>query len=85
MPKLARVGDPGSHGGKIATGSSTVSWNGRKAARVGDTYACALHGPNPIVTGSPRLDLEGRKAARVGDKTACGATIVDGSPDTFAD
>lgn len=83
MRKLIRVGDPGSHGGAVATGSPNVYCNGRRVARVGDTYACPIHGPNPIVSGSPDTFANGQAVARVGDATACGATLTDGSPDTF--
>lgn len=84
MPKVARLGDPGSHGGVIVTASPDVYANGIKVARIGDTYACPIHGPNPIVEGSPDVYANDRKVARVGDATACGAVISDGSPDTFA-
>ena len=79
----ARVGDPGSHGGVIVTGSPHTYVNGRRLARVGDTYACILHGPNPIIQGSPDTWANGQQVARVGDATACGAVIADGSPDTW--
>lgn len=83
MPKVVRVGDPGSHGGAVSTGSPTLSANGIPVARVGDTYDCPEHGPNPITSGSPDTTADGQAVARVGDSTACGATLTDGSPDTF--
>jgi uncharacterized Zn-binding protein involved in type VI secretion len=85
MPKYARKGDPGSHGGVIITGSPDTSYDsdGTPVARVGDIYDCPEHGPNPIVTGSNRTFVNGKKAARVGDKTQCGAVITDGSPQAF--
>lgn len=83
MRRIVRIGDPGSHGGVVVTGSPDVDVNGIPMARIGDTYACPIHGPNPIVTGSPDSDANSRAIARVGDLTACGATLVDGSPDTF--
>ena len=83
MPKAARKGDPGSHGGVILEGSPDKDWNSIPSARVGDLYGCPIHGPNPIVTGSDLVYINSRKAARVGDRTQCGAIIVDGSPDTF--
>lgn len=81
MAKIVRVGDPGSHGGSVVNGSPTVSANGKQAARVGDTYSCPIHGPNPITSGSGDTFANGRAVARVGDSTACGATLTDGSPD----
>jgi uncharacterized Zn-binding protein involved in type VI secretion len=84
MPAVVRIGDAGSHGGVVVSGSEDTPTNGRRTARVGDIYNCAEHGPNPIVTGSPDVFVNGRAVARVGDQTACGATLVSGSPDTFA-
>jgi uncharacterized Zn-binding protein involved in type VI secretion len=77
-----RLGDPGSHGGQIVTASENTLVNGRGAARVGDIYACPIHGPNPIVTGSPNCLCNGRRIARLNDVTACGATLGPGSPDS---
>lgn len=84
---IARVGDKGSHGGVILTGSHNTFVNGRPIARVTDLYGCATgglhpHGTNPIVTGSKRTTANGLPIARVGDHTACGATIITGSPNT---
>lgn len=84
MPKIARLGDPGSHGGAISTASPDAFSHGIAIARVTDTYACPIHGPNPIVEGSPDFNVNGLKVARVGDHTACGAVIVDGSPNANA-
>lgn len=52
---VARLGDPGSHGGSISTGSSPIFVNSLPIALVGDTYACPLHGSNPITTGAPHV------------------------------
>lgn len=84
LTKAARLGDAGSHGGQIITGSPVTFINGQKAARVGDIYDCPVHGPNPIVTGSPVWFIDGRKAARIGSMTECGATIIAGSPVSFS-
>jgi len=81
MPDIIRIGDPGSHGGSVTTGSPDTFANGAKVARVGDTYSCPIHGPNPIATGSPDTFANGQAVARVGDTTACGATLQAGSPD----
>lgn len=84
MPLVARLGDVGSHGGVITTGSADVLTNGLPTARMGDVYACPIHGPNLIITGSPDVTVNSQPVARVGDQTACGATIITGSPDTLA-
>lgn len=83
MPKVARLGDTGSHGGSIVTASGDTFANGRGVARVGDTYNCAFHGPNPITSGSSDTITNGQQTAHVGSTTACGATIITGSPDVF--
>ncbi|MBF6043187.1 MULTISPECIES: PAAR domain-containing protein [Pseudomonas] len=80
---VARLGDPGSHGGAITTGSSPIFVNSLPIALVGDTYSCPIHGSNPITTGAPHVFGLGKEVAHVGSKTACGATITAGSPDTF--
>jgi len=79
MPRVARVTDTGSHGGSITTGSGTTTVDGLAVARVGDTYACPLHGSNPIVTGSGVYSVDGKAVARIGDRTQCGALITSGS------
>lgn len=80
---VARLGDPGSHGGSITTGSSPVYVNSLPVACVGDTYSCPVHGANPITTGAPHVFGLGKYVAHVGSQTACGATITAGSPDTL--
>jgi uncharacterized Zn-binding protein involved in type VI secretion len=80
---VARMGDSGSHGGTIASGSGTIFVNDKPLARAGDTYNCPIHGPNPIVDGATGILGEKELVAYVGSRTACGATILSGSPDTF--
>lgn len=81
--EVVRLGDPGSHGGGVISASADVFANGKGVARLGDTYGCPIHGPNPIVTASSDSFANSRGVVRVGDATACGATLIDGSPDTF--
>jgi uncharacterized Zn-binding protein involved in type VI secretion len=79
MPLIVRLGDTGSHGGVV--GSAAAKWRceGARIARVGDTYICPIHGPNPIVTGSAKWRCEGAAIARHGDATACGASLISGA------
>lgn len=79
IPPVARVGDPGSHGGAIGTGSPSLHADGIQVARTGDTYDCALHGPQSLI-GSATIYAESRQVVRVGDVAACGAVITAGSP-----
>jgi uncharacterized Zn-binding protein involved in type VI secretion len=85
MPRDARIGDTGSHGGVIVTGSPNTIDEGRQSARIGDIYMCALHGPNPIVSGSPQTVVNNRKNARISSVTACGAVIVSGAAKCITD
>lgn len=73
---IARLGDPGSHGGNIITSASRSKAEGILIARIGDTYDCLLHGPNPIITGATRSKCEGPLIAFNGSLTACGASII---------
>jgi uncharacterized Zn-binding protein involved in type VI secretion len=82
-PAVVRIGDSGSHGGSVSSGSDNVLCNGRGVARVGDTYDCPIHGPNKIDSGSPDTFANSKQIARVGDATECGASLTEGSPDTF--
>jgi len=81
--RVIRVGDPGSHGGMVITGSPDVFANSRRVARLSDLYDCPIHGVNPIVTASTDTFANSRGVVRVGDLTLCGATLIEGSPDTF--
>lgn len=83
MPKMCRIGDPGSHGGVIITGSDKYYDNGVAVARVGDLYGCSIHGPNPLVEGSPDHAEQGKAVVRVGDHASCGAAMTGGSPTTW--
>jgi uncharacterized Zn-binding protein involved in type VI secretion len=85
MPRVARVGDTSSHGGQIQTGSADVIVNGSSVARVGDTFGCPTHGPNPIVS-SPVSGkfANGSPIATVGATTQCGAVITEGSTNVNA-
>ena len=84
MPRICRVGDAGSHGGAILSGSPNVFDNGDAVARIGDIYGCPIHGPNPLVSWSPNVYCDDRQVVRVGDKAECGAVMVSGSPTTWA-
>lgn len=84
----ARIGDSGSHGGTLVTGSPTTFVDGIACVRVGDTYACppplAGHGPNPVSGGSSTVFVDGKAVARCGDPCSCGASISSCSNDVFA-
>jgi uncharacterized Zn-binding protein involved in type VI secretion len=76
MPLIARLHDPGTHGGEVCTSATRTKAEGILIARIGDTYCCPLHGPNPIITGASRTKTEGALDAFDGSKTSCGASII---------
>ncbi|TCR07264.1 PAAR domain-containing protein [Neorhizobium sp. JUb45] len=79
MPRIARLGDSGTHGGSIISAASKWKCEGALIARRGDLYACPIHGTNPIVGGSSKWKCEDAEIARHGDATACGASIISGA------
>jgi uncharacterized Zn-binding protein involved in type VI secretion len=79
MPRIARLGDSGTHGGSIISAASKWKCEGALIARTGDLYACPIHGTNPIVGGSSKWKCEDADIARHGDATACGATLISGA------
>ncbi|MQY44502.1 PAAR domain-containing protein [Rhizobiales bacterium RZME27] len=79
MPRIARLGDSGTHGGSIVSAASKWKCEGALIARKGDLYACPIHGTNPIVGGSSKWKCEDADIARHGDATACGATLISGA------
>lgn len=85
MGQAARLGDSGSHKGKITSASPDVFINGKAVARKGDIYGCPIHGPNPLMNGlSPDILANDKFVAVQGMTTAmCGALIIEGSPDVF--
>lgn len=79
MPLVVRLGDAGSHGGKVITACGKWLAEGALIARKGDLYECPIHGINPIIQGSSRYTCEEQPIARHGDLTACGATLISGA------
>ena len=77
------VGDTTTHGGKVITGSSTDSVNGRAIARLGDLVDCPAtypggkaHGVNRIIEGDASTLLEGVPLALEGHRSKCGCQLV---------
>ena len=79
MPRDARITDTGSHGGMIVSGAGSVIDENQPTSRIGDMYACPIHGMNPIVSGANHIIVENSPSSRIGDVTACGAVIVSGA------
>jgi uncharacterized Zn-binding protein involved in type VI secretion len=64
--------------GTVTSGSSSVTVEGKQAARAGDTAGCA----GTITEGSPDVFINGKPAAVQG-KTGCGGSIVFGASGVF--
>lgn len=79
MPKVIRLGDPTSHGGKVVSVSAThVTVDGIAVARVGDQCICPISGHQVciIAEGSSIYSIDGIAVAYEGHKTTCGATLI---------
>jgi len=76
MPNLIYVGDDTSHGGKVLTGSSRITLDGRGAARKTDRVSCPKCGENEIGEGNEHI-LDGDLPLSFhGNKTRCGAILL---------
>jgi uncharacterized Zn-binding protein involved in type VI secretion len=61
--------------GVITGGADGVIFNGKPAARQGDTTSDG----SAIVEGSPNVFINGKPAAVLGGKTGCGGVVVGGA------
>jgi len=63
----------------VTSGSSSVTVEGKQAARAGDSAGCA----GTVTEGSPDVIIDGKPAAVQGSKTGCGGTIASGATGVF--
>jgi len=86
MPKIIRLNDLTSHGGKVVSVAAThFTIGGIAVACVGDKTTCPIHGPGTIVEGAARHTVNGVPVAYEGNKTSCGATLLPGDPHVTLD
>lgn len=79
MPKIIRLNDATSHGGKVVSVAAThFTVGGVPVARVGDKTSCPVHGQGSIVEGEARHTIGGVRVAYEGHRTSCGATLLPG-------
>lgn len=85
--KVIVVGDSTSHGGKVISGSATMTIAGKGIARKGDKVDCPQkypnkkpHGVNKIVEGDGGYIVDGQPVALHGHKTECGCTLIGSVP-----
>lgn len=78
MPKVIRLGDPTSHGGKVTSAASHFRVGGIPVARLGDTCTCPIPGHSgcTIAEGEPTHRIGGIPVAYEGHKTSCGASLI---------
>lgn len=67
----------------ITSGSSTVTFDGIPAARMGDPLAPHSKPKHPphgrtIAAGSGKVMIDGKPAARAGDAVSCGGVLLGG-------
>lgn len=86
MPKVVRVGDINSAGGRVTSGSKTVIIDGKQVAPIGSPVS--PHLPCPIVPihchaktaqGSKSFIVDGKPVTVVTNKDTCGHPRVTGS------
>ncbi|WP_296225561.1 PAAR domain-containing protein [Ralstonia sp. UBA689] len=77
---IITVGDIGTHGAVVTTGSPTSKIRGRPIARLGDFVNCPKHGINRIVQVSGPAKVGGIPMARAGDITECGCVLIGSQP-----
>ena len=83
MPKVIRLNDPTTHGGKVVSVAATwFTVGGIAVARVGDLCACPKRGHNncTIAEGDPHHIINGIAVAYEGHKTTCGAALISTVP-----
>lgn len=74
--EIITVGDLGTHGAVVITGSPTSKIRGRAIARLKDLVDCPEHGINPIVQVAGKSKMGGIPMARAGDITQCGCVLI---------
>jgi len=80
---IARLGDPGSHGGTIVSASLKIKVDDLFVARHGDLYYCNQHGNQTLISNA-KTKADGIPIVRVGDSATCGSIILNGSLKTKA-
>jgi len=64
--------------GVVTGGSSSVTVNGKPAARQGDTTT-----DGALVEGVPNVFINGKPATVIGNRTGCGGAVTSGSHGVF--
>jgi uncharacterized Zn-binding protein involved in type VI secretion len=84
MPKVIRLGDATSHGGKVVQVTATYfTVGGVAVARMGDETTCPTHGKGTIIEGDAHHTIDGVPVAYEGHKTSCGASLLPTTPNFY--
>jgi uncharacterized Zn-binding protein involved in type VI secretion len=70
------LGDATTHGGNVIRVSSTLDFNGRKAALLHDIVSCPIHGNNPIIEHGDGFTDNGVPVALDRCRTQCGSEVI---------
>ncbi|MGN6085715.1 PAAR domain-containing protein [Trinickia sp.] len=83
---IVRKNDKTDHGGYVMTASSTMEFDGRCAALVGDLVSCPIegHGVNPIIEGHPTMSENGRAVVVHECCAQCGCRVLASDPSLTA-
>lgn len=83
---IVRKNDKTDHGGYVMTASSTMEFDGRCAALVGDLVSCPIegHGVNPIIEGHPTMSENGRAVVVHECRAQCGCRVLASDPSLTA-
>ena len=76
MPLIIGLGDTSDHGGQVTSAASKSMAEGKRIARIGDTFDCPIDGLVTIVEGSSNVLCEGAGVARHGDALSCGGKLI---------
>ena len=84
MSQVVRLNDASDHGGKMISASANFKCNSIVACVSGDMHSCPIpfHGVTSVI-GTGGFNSSGKRVIKVGDKAGCGATITQGSSNTF--
>ncbi|NHB97526.1 MULTISPECIES: PAAR domain-containing protein [Photorhabdus] len=82
MSGIVCLGDATDRGGKVITASSTMYFDGKQAALVGDLINCPLdgHGINPIIEGDNTVQENGRAVVVHYCRCQCGCRVLSSMP-----
>ncbi|QBH97048.1 PAAR domain-containing protein [Limnobaculum zhutongyuii] len=82
MRGIVCLGDATDHGGRVITASSSLYFEGKVVALVGDLVSCPVdgHGVNPIIEGDNTLLDNGRAVVTHFCLTACGCHVLSNAP-----